>query len=257
MVTIITILVIGLIIVIHEFGHFLAARLCGVRVNIFSIGLGPTLLGYKFGNTTYKLSLIPLGGYVRLQGFPENTKDDPESFGNHPKFQQAIILAAGAGANMLSALVGAFLVLWLYGDMPLQRAVEVSGTTTIKVINLNIDGLNKIVRGKTDLMTGPVGMVKASQEAKNLIGMEAIALIAFSLSISLGTINLLPIPALDGGHLAVLGLEVIMRRTFSAQTKLAVGFAGLAFLLCIFALTTIQDLYKVFNGISFLPKSAP
>jgi regulator of sigma E protease len=67
-------LVLGVMILVHEWGHFIAARLFGVRVDVFSIGFGPRLFGWKSGNTDYRVSIIPLGGYVRMAG------QDPTDF---------------------------------------------------------------------------------------------------------------------------------------------------------------------------------
>src|ERR1700731_2559424 len=61
-------LVLGVMILVHEWGHFIAARLFGVRVDVFSIGFGPRLFGWKSGNTDYRVSIVPLGGYVRMAG---------------------------------------------------------------------------------------------------------------------------------------------------------------------------------------------
>jgi regulator of sigma E protease len=61
-------LVLGVMILVHEWGHFIAARLFGVRVDVFSIGFGPRLFGWKSGDTDYRVSIIPLGGYVRMAG---------------------------------------------------------------------------------------------------------------------------------------------------------------------------------------------
>jgi regulator of sigma E protease len=61
-------LVLGILILVHEWGHFIVARLCGVRVDVFSIGFGPRLFGWKRGATDYRVSALPLGGYVRMAG---------------------------------------------------------------------------------------------------------------------------------------------------------------------------------------------
>src|SRR3981081_1808717 len=70
-------LVLGLMIMIHEWGHFIAARLFGVRVDVFSIGFGPRLFGWKSGSTDYRVSIIPLGGYVRMAGQDPTEIDSP------------------------------------------------------------------------------------------------------------------------------------------------------------------------------------
>ena len=70
-------LVLGVMILIHEWGHFIAARMFGVRVDVFSIGFGPRLFGWKSGNTDYRISIIPLGGYVRMAGQDPTEIDSP------------------------------------------------------------------------------------------------------------------------------------------------------------------------------------
>ena len=70
------ILVLGIIIFVHEFGHFITAKLFGMRVFVFSFGFGKRLLGFKWGDTDCRLSLIPLGGYVKLEGEPEDFVSD-------------------------------------------------------------------------------------------------------------------------------------------------------------------------------------
>ena len=70
-------LVLGVMILVHEWGHFIAARLFGVRVDVFSIGFGPRLFGWKSGDTDYRVSIIPLGGYVRMAGQDPTEIDSP------------------------------------------------------------------------------------------------------------------------------------------------------------------------------------
>ena len=62
------IVLVGLMVVVHEFGHFIVAKLCGVRVEAFSVGFGPRLFGIKYGDTDYKVCLLPLGGFVKMTG---------------------------------------------------------------------------------------------------------------------------------------------------------------------------------------------
>ena len=66
--TVAFIVLIGVMVVVHEFGHFAVAKLCGVRVEAFSFGFGPRLFGFKYGDTDYKVCLLPLGGYVKMTG---------------------------------------------------------------------------------------------------------------------------------------------------------------------------------------------
>jgi regulator of sigma E protease len=101
------ILGLGLMILIHEFGHFIVARFFGVRVDVFSIGLGPRLFGVKRGATDYRLSAVPIGGYVRMAG--ENPSDertgDPDEFLSKPRWQRMFIVLAGPTTNLLLAIV--------------------------------------------------------------------------------------------------------------------------------------------------------
>lgn len=110
------IVLVGVMVVVHEFGHFLAAKLCGVRVEAFSVGFGPRLFGIKFGDTDYKVCLLPLGGFVKMTGETpdqisggsdfnsgESVLDDPGSFLAHPRWQRMLIGVAGPVFNFLLA----------------------------------------------------------------------------------------------------------------------------------------------------------
>ncbi len=100
-------IVLGIMVLVHEFGHFAVAKLCGVRVEVFSIGFGTRLFGFKRGDTDYRLSLLPLGGYVKMSGeMPGEAKsDDPAELENHPRWQRVLIALAGPFANFLLAIV--------------------------------------------------------------------------------------------------------------------------------------------------------
>ncbi len=99
------IVLIAIMVVVHEFGHFAVAKLCGVRVEAFSIGFGPRLFGVKRGDTDYKVCLLPLGGFVKMTGENpgEEQTDDPGAFTNHPRWQRMLIGVAGPAANFILA----------------------------------------------------------------------------------------------------------------------------------------------------------
>jgi len=112
-------IVLGFMILIHEFGHYAAAKYFGVRVEVFSIGFGKRLLGFKKGETDYRISAIPLGGYVKMSG--ENPMDDrtgdPGEFLSHPRWQRFIVALAGPAMNILLAvalLTGVYMVHYEY-----------------------------------------------------------------------------------------------------------------------------------------------
>jgi regulator of sigma E protease len=99
--------VIGIIIFIHESGHFTMAKLFRIPVAVFSLGFGPRLFGFKFKETEYKVSAIPLGGYVKIHGMEdqEAATDDPNSFYNRPRYQRFLVLFMGVGFNFLLSIV--------------------------------------------------------------------------------------------------------------------------------------------------------
>jgi regulator of sigma E protease len=107
------IFILGTAVVLHEFGHFAVAKLLGMRVETFSVGFGPRLFGWRWGTTDYRLSLIPLGGYVKLGGDESNAavegageSDIPlkERFDLRPRWQKFLVMVAGPTMNILTAL---------------------------------------------------------------------------------------------------------------------------------------------------------
>ena len=104
MYVILAILVFGVLIFTHELGHFLTAKLFGVRVNEFAVCMGPTLLQKKVGETTYSLRLIPIGGFCAMEGEDE-ASDDPRAFTSAKPWKRAIILVAGSVMNFLTGLL--------------------------------------------------------------------------------------------------------------------------------------------------------
>ncbi len=113
-------LVLGGCVFIHELGHFIAARLCGVEVKAFSLGFGPRLAGFKRGPTDYRLSLVPLGGYVKMEGESLDEETPPEkeavSFAHQKVGRRLIIVAAGPVMNFVMAVVIFGIVLFFYGQ---------------------------------------------------------------------------------------------------------------------------------------------
>src|SRR5215472_5261428 len=98
--------VLGIMIFVHELGHFAAAKYFGVRVEVFSIGFGKRLAGFRRGDTDYRISALPLGGYVKMAG--ENPMEartgDPGEFVSHPRWQRFLIAVAGPAMNILLAI---------------------------------------------------------------------------------------------------------------------------------------------------------
>ncbi|MHB1023466.1 MAG: RIP metalloprotease RseP [Acidobacteriaceae bacterium] len=115
--------VLGIMVLVHEFGHFAVAKLCGVRVEVFSIGFGKRLFGFKRGDTDYRLSLLPLGGYVKMTGETpgEATTGDAGEFTAHPRWQRVLIALAGPFANFILALGLMTLVYMVHNEVELYR----------------------------------------------------------------------------------------------------------------------------------------
>lgn len=108
---IIAVFLLGLLIFIHELGHFVLAKLCGVRVEAFSVGFGPRLFGFERGGTEYKVSLVPFGGYVKMKGEEpgEEKSGEPDEFSSRPVYQRMLVILAGPFVN----LVFGFFVFWM------------------------------------------------------------------------------------------------------------------------------------------------
>ena len=101
----------AILVVVHEFGHLIFAKLFEVKVPVFSVGMGPRLFGFSFRGTDYRVSLLPVGGYVRIAGqdpFDEeyaHQTDQSVMFMNKPIWQRLVILFGGPGANLLLPII--------------------------------------------------------------------------------------------------------------------------------------------------------
>jgi len=324
-----TVVGLGLLIAAHEAGHMALARLLGMRVEVYSIGFGPRLAGYRSGDTEYRLSAFPLGGYCKIAGFSpeEPAAQDPAdtgSYANKPAWQRFLVIAAGPGVNYLVAFL---IIVLLYATQgfpdfsttqievlpggPAARAGLHTGDRIVSVdgvpINtfddllrelhrsgapeerkiavdrkgsplelpvhpengriqagrdkvlvrvplgdavpqalsavwaLNVATLQAVIsafRGHVETLSGPIGIVKqASAEVKR--GAGEFANVLASLSVSLAVFNFLPIPALDGGRLVFLGIELISRRRVNQRAETVVHVIGFLLLLCLFVAVTV------------------
>src|SRR5437773_8868118 len=128
------IFILGAAVVLHEFGHFIVAKLFKIRVETFSVGFGPRLFGRKWGQTDYRVSAIPLGGYVKLGGDESNAPIEGESapdippherFDLRPRWQRILVAVAGPVMNVITALSIPFVAGMIYG-IPATPAPVVS-----------------------------------------------------------------------------------------------------------------------------------
>jgi regulator of sigma E protease len=119
--------VLGLLVFVHELGHFIAAKKSGISVEKFSLGFPPNIISKKIGETEYCIGVIPLGGYVKMKGDIADFADDdtepsgePDEFMSAPVWKRAIVIAAGPIMNFVAALVLFFIIIWAWGN-PVAR----------------------------------------------------------------------------------------------------------------------------------------
>ena len=123
--------VLGIMVLVHEWGHFVVAKAFGVRVEVFSIGFGTRLWGTKRGETDYRISALPLGGYVKMAGDNplEERKGDPDEFLSKPRWQRVLIALAGPAMNIILSVV-LFAGIYMYGSKQpayLDKSMVVAG----------------------------------------------------------------------------------------------------------------------------------
>lgn len=350
---IIAIVVLGFLVFVHEFGHFLVAKLSGMRVEEFSIGMGPTIYSVQRGETKYNLGLLPIGGYVRVTGqyaeeFDDGvlSADDSRRYPNRPLWHRFVFTAAGSGMNFLTAIV-LFTGLFLYIGIPVldnnadtvisavvedKPAAEAGMQNGDKVLNINGQPVNtwqeltaqieqngekkaellierdnrqltvsvipeydsetgrvllgiqkeatkkaglvesfklgagetwqitkqlvvavgNLVTGKVSIaddeegLTGPVGIFKIIDDTAKAGVIYVVNLMAV-LSINLGLLNILPIPALDGSKLVFLAIEGIKGSPVSPSKENFVHFVGFALLMMLMIFITYKDILRLFS----------
>lgn len=332
------ILAFGFLIFIHELGHFITAKMCGVRVNEFALGMGPALFRFTKGETVYALRILPIGGFCAMEG-EDRESSDPKAFGSKNVWKRILIVVAGSVMNLLAGvlLLAIFLApteRWVtptvaevvpeimgesgilpgdtfvsidgyriylandivtalqigtdapYYDVKVKRgnetvllekvkfelhAYERDGKTVenygvlfateestffgkAKLIFQNAYNLVRMVKlGLVQLLTGqagmkdmagPIGIGKIMVETAQVSLLSLLFLVAF-ISINLGIMNLLPIPALDGGRLLFLLLELIRGKPISAKYEGYVHAAGMILLMGFMLFVAFQDVWKL------------
>src|SRR2546421_2828291 len=130
------ILIFSLLVIVHESGHFLSAKLAGIKVEQFSVGFGPQLLGWQRGETLYAVRAIPLGGFVKLAGMDGSMDAGPRSFNAHPLWQRFIVIVAGSAFNL------ALPVLIFYGIYSTVGAAEVKTPIEVSAVDAGTPAYN-------------------------------------------------------------------------------------------------------------------
>jgi regulator of sigma E protease len=329
------IIIFCLLIFVHEFGHLIAAKSTGVRVNEFALGMGPRLLKFQKGETIYSLRLLPIGGFCAMEGEDERS-EDPRAFNNKPLPAKALVIVAGSAVNLLTAVLILSMVIFSYGspstfvaevsaDSPAAAAglaegdkiLSVDGKTVEKWEDLSaamqgteaestqvvvlregeelslrsgfyigedgvrrigvvpvmtrsaanlgpslllgfratwnmgvamVDAIGQIFTGKLSVkeLTGPVGIVQVVGDvAKN--GWIHLAQLTALISLNLGIVNLLPIPALDGGRFVFLFIRKLTGKAVSDEMEGKIHFVGIVLLFALMIFVTFQDVTRIFT----------
>lgn len=220
--------VIGLLIAIHEYGHLLAAKLCGIPVKRFSIGFGPKLFGFKLAGTSYWFSLIPLGGYV-LPAL------DDADFRRLPTYKRITFALGGPVANIVAAFAGLFLI-GVSQSGPV-KAFSFAATELMRGLQLQLHGLSTLLVDFGQMS----GIVRIIVVGGAEFGSTLADLLVFSvlINISLAVLNLLPLPPLDGGRILFCVLEKIYRPV--AKIEAPATLIGWALVMVLMVCVTVQD----------------
>ena len=330
--------VFGVLVTVHEFGHFITAKLTGMRVDEFAIGFGPAIYKKQEGETLYSLRAIPLGGFNRIAGMDPEDPVEPDSFKGKPIPARMLVILAGAIMNfILPVLLFSGIFMFdgitrvvdqpIVGQAMVGRAASVAGVRdgdlilsingqklstwheviaatkangtkemtmvcktkegavkefkvtpvynkelgralvgispkfekkalgpmesvkmgfsyTERVMVAMVDGLKNMVTGRSKVeVSGPIGVAQAAGQVAEQGILPLLNFVAF-LSINLGVINLLPLPALDGGHFILLVLEFFRGKPLGAKAMNNIQMAGVVLILAITIFSTFKDITR-------------
>ena len=229
------VIILGFLVLIHEAGHFLVARLCKIKVNEFSIGFGPLIWKKDTSKTKYSIRLIPLGGYVNMLGEEERSEEEG-SFSQASIPKRIVIVAAGGLVNILFAIILYIILITIVtGDF------VTSLTSTGDFIMAMVDSIKLLFTGgvTVDSLMGPIGISEVVAQTSGIIDFLYIMAL---ISMSLGVTNLLPFPPLDGGKILIYIIEAIRRKPLKETFELKLQMIGFV------ALITLS-IYVAFNDV--------
>lgn len=233
------IILLGFLVLIHEGGHFLVAKLFRIKVNEFAIGFGPIIFTKEKGETKYALRLIPLGGFVSMEGEEERSdKEGSFSMASVPK--RIAIVAAGGLVNIIFGVI----LYYIISSIALNSMY--SGLMDTKDFMISIfDSILQLFTGgvSADQMVGIVGI---SDIVVNTNGIMNYLYIMSLISVSLGVTNLLPFPPLDGGKIVIYLIEAIRRKPMSEELELKIQTWGFTLLIALAVFVTYNDIIRIF-----------
>lgn len=233
------IILLGFLVLIHEGGHFFVAKLFKIKVNEFAIGFGPQIFAKEKGGTIYALRLIPLGGFVNMEGEEERSnKEGSFSMASIPK--RIAIVAAGGLVNILFGILLYYIISSIALNsmyMGLLNTRDFIFSIFESIILLFTGGVN------INQMTGIVGI---SDIVVNTNGLLNYLYIMSLISASLGITNLLPFPPLDGGKIVIYLIEAIRRKPMKEETELRIQSLGFSLLIILAIFVTYNDVIRIF-----------
>ena len=343
MTIIIAIIILAILILVHELGHFVVARRIGIPVYEFSLGFGHKLFSTKKDGVEYSLRLIPLGGFVRMAGEEPSDMNNPEGFNNRKPWEKTAVAFSGPFMNFVlaififiytfavigvaqpmdAAIIGEVMkgkpadaaglktndhilsvndtniesweqfvnnikqndvgtpleveidrggaisritlsavqdestgnpIVGVYPQIEFERqgildAIKLGFIQTYQMTILLLSGLGMLFTGavSTSELAGPVGITNMVGEAARGGIVYLLSFTAF-LSINLGIINLLPIPALDGSRIGFALLEAVRRKPLDPEKEGFIHWMGFLFLMLIIVFATYNDIVRLFKG---------
>ncbi len=335
------ILIFSLIIFVHEFGHFITARIFNITIHEFAIGMGPAIYKKQGRETLYSIRAIPMGGYCKMEGEDEESAD-PGSFSRKSPWKRIVVLAAGAFMNLLLGFIIALILVSATavtnGGIPStvvesvneesnaaeflekgDRIIAINGKRvnirrdlsfelsriggkkanltfirdgktrtesfepmevefedsskgyvvgfnvamddisvggilkesffqTVWMVKLVFVSIGMLFTGEAGVgdLSGPVGVVQAMNTAAQSGWFNLLFFAAF-LAVNIGVMNLLPLPALDGGRILFVIVELIIGKPVEKEKESWIHFLGFAVLILLMLFVTINDIIRIFN----------
>jgi len=225
---------IGLTVLAHELGHFLAARLAGLPVKTFSVGFGPKILSRRIGGTEFRLSLLPLGGYV----LPA-VADEKEFFALPPA--KRIVMALGGPLANAALALACFAALSAAYSGLTWSSIFIRPLTNTWHLTVHILALLPQMFFQPEQLSGIVGIVAQGGQYIGLGPLNWLGFVAV-ISVNLLILNLLPVPVLDGGKILLYLSEFLHPACLRLHYPLVI--LGWVFILGLTILTTVMDIRR-------------